>query len=67
MSGKAQSKGLWAAVITPTRGRPWVAHHTLANTKREARELYLGGIPDPVLAMRYLERVRFAKVTITED
>ena len=67
MSERAQSKGLWAAIITPSRGRPWVAHYTLASTKREARKLYLGGIPDPGLAKSYLANVRFAKVTITEQ
>lgn len=67
MSDKlAISKGLWAPIATPTRGSPWVIWPHVAMTRKAARESYLQQF-DPAYHEKALTRVRFARVTITED
>lgn len=63
---RAISKGLWAPIATPTRGTPWVIWAHVAMTRKAARESYLQRY-DPAHHKRALTRVRFARVTITED
>lgn len=63
---RAISKGLWAPIATPTRGTPWVIWPHVASTRKAARESYLK-LVDPAHHKKALARVRFARVTITED
>lgn len=63
---RAISKGLWAPIATPTRGTPWVIWTHVASTRKGARDSYLRRV-DPLHIKHALARVRFARVTITED
>jgi hypothetical protein len=63
---RAISKGLWAPIATPERGRPWVLWIYVRSTRHEAKSAYLSGY-DKDTATSALKRVRFARVTITED
>jgi hypothetical protein len=62
---KALSKGLWAPIVTPKSGMPWVVWTDIRSTRREAKAAYLECI-DIEFQKKHLERVRFARVDISE-
>lgn len=66
MSEPAQTKNLWAPVITPKRGKPWICYVDARSTRRESKAAYLKDVL-PAYHSDFLERCRFAKVTITEQ
>lgn len=62
----AVTKRLWAPIIKPARGHEWVNWLCVRSTKREAIIAYRAGVP--IECMRHhIRRVRFARVTITEE
>lgn len=62
----ARSTGIWAPIITPKRGRPWVFWSALRGTRRDARSAFLANYR-PERRADALKGVRFARVTVTED
>lgn len=63
---QAKSSGLWAPIVTPSRGTPWVVWTCVRMTRREAKAEYLRDLPKDLIKDN-LKRVRFSRVTITED
>lgn len=63
---RAVSKGLWAPIVNPSRGTPWVVWTCVRMTRKAAKEAYCEDVP-PGHLRSHLSRVRFARVTITED
>jgi hypothetical protein len=63
---KASMKNLWAPIATPKRGAPWPLFHCIRESRKAARDAYLEGVPESMRPSA-LERVRFAKLTITEQ
>lgn len=61
----ARTTGLWAPIIRSQRAE-WVCWTCVRATRREARAEYLRGMPLEKHKER-LERVRFARVDITES
>lgn len=66
MSKQAISKNLWAPKATPKRGAPWIIWSFVRMTRRDAKSAYLEGI-EPECQKDCLDRVKFVRVTITED
>lgn len=62
---KAQTKQLWAPIITPKRGKEWICWICMSPTRRGSKEDFLQDVPEKDQA-EVLKGVRFAKVTITE-
>lgn len=60
----ARTTGLWAPIIRSQRAE-WVFWPCVRATRRESRAEYLRGVPLEK-HNEYLERVRFARVDITE-
>lgn len=65
-SAIAKSAGLWAPIVTPRRGRPWVMWTCVRVMRRDAIAAFTAGL-NPSVVQEHLSRVRFARVTITED
>lgn len=63
---RAISKGLWAPIHKPKRGGEWVNWRCVRTTRKASKEALLENI-DQVHHKRFLNVVRFARVTITED
>lgn len=61
----ATTVGLWAPIVDSGRTR-WIVWTDVRTTRRAAREAYLEPFP-PHMHKKQLARVKFARVTITED
>ena len=59
------ANGLWAPIIKNTGLREWIDYSNIASTRRDAKAIYLEGVP-LLFQATALEHVRFARVTITE-
>jgi hypothetical protein len=57
---------MWAAIITPKRGLPWINWMTVRGTRRAAKLAYLDGYDEEFHA-HLLGGVRFARVLVTEE
>ena len=62
----AQTKNLWVPIVTPVSGDEWINWSAVSTTRRGSKRLYLYG-SSVDMHKQMLERVRFAKVTITEQ
>jgi len=63
---KAVTRNLWAPLVTPKRGKPWISHLDVRSTRREAKAAFIGDMT-PETADSCLRNVRFVKVTVTEQ
>lgn len=63
---KASTSNLWAPLVTPARGKPWIRWDCLARLRKDARESYFG-VMTPAARKKWSKCVRFVRVTVTEQ
>lgn len=63
---KAKTNQLWAPIIKAAKGRDWIDWGHVRATKRDSEHSFFANVM-PEYEQQLRERVRFAKVTITEQ
>lgn len=64
---------LWAPIIVPAVGNPWVLYSCIRYTRKGAREAYVDGFGGKETGPKYMrkqirqKKLRFARVTVTEQ
>ena len=62
----AITKNLWAPLITPKRGRPWIDYSKIASTRMACRFYHLDGLTDKGREM-FASITKYVRVTVTEQ